>query len=420
MNLFTKVYTRVSRYGLKYVMLIILRNKVYRPLNALVLRVEKRLFRNHPLTDTIVLESHNDFDTNGGAFYRYLIEHGYNQNYRIVWLLRNKKPASLPPNVEGYNLFRPGLRKNYYICTAKYLSSDHVITEKVRPDQKCFYLTHGPFGLKGFKGLVPLPAQLDYCLCPSKELAPLLAEQYQLPYPNSVQVILGYPEHDVFYQPPQGELKKLTDRQYAKVILWMPTFRVSVGFQRQDSRRELPLGIPIIDGFESYERLNQSLQAENVLLILKIHPMQDLTYVRIRTLSNIIVLDRDLVKRLDIDNYRLMHETDALISDYSSVAYDYLHTGNPIAYTMDDVDDYKLGLIVDHPQDYMAGEIVYTQDDLFRFIDHVIAGQDDYKEQRAALFDRIFQYHDGNSAQRLAAFMGLRAPSEAAPTQQEH
>lgn len=415
MNVFTKFYTRVSRYGLKYVMTVILRNKIYHPLDKLVLGVEKRLFRNHPLNDTIVLESHNDFDMNGGAFYDYLIAHGYNQNYRIVWLLRNRKPAKLPPNVECCNLFRPGLRKNYHLCTAKVISSDHVIFGKVRPDQKSFYLDHGSFSLKAFKGKIIFPEGLDYYLCPSETLAPILADQFEVPYPNERQLILGYPSQDVFYQPPQSELKKLTDHAYAKVILWMPTFRVGVGFHRQDSSAELPLGIPILKDYASYEQLNQSLSEQNTLLILKIHPMQDLTYVKIRTLSNILVLDRDAMKRFGIDNYRLMHETDALISDYSSAAYDYLHAGRPIGYTMDDVEEYKLGLAVDNPEDYMAGEIIYTQEDLFRFIEHVIAGQDDYKEQRAALFDRLFQYHDGNSCKRLADFMGLRAPGEAAP-----
>lgn len=58
--------------------------------------------KNRPLKKIIMIESHNDFDCNGGAFYEYLISHGYNNNYRIVWRLKNRLPRhyKLPNNVD--------------------------------------------------------------------------------------------------------------------------------------------------------------------------------------------------------------------------------------------------------------------------------------------------------------------------------
>ena len=76
------------------------------------------------------------------------------------------------------------------------------------------------------------------------------------------------------------------------------------------------MGIPVIDNYDQYERLNEYLNDNNVLMIIKIHPMQDLSVVRIQTLSNIIVLDGKSVKQYGVDNYRLMKDTDALITDY--------------------------------------------------------------------------------------------------------
>lgn len=407
MNVFVKFKTRVSRYGIKYVLKIIVRNKIYHPLDNFILSIEKKILRKKKLKDTIVIESHNDFDSNGGAFYEYLIRNGYNKKYKIIWLIRNSKPDRLPVNVKCFNMFQPSIVKSYYICTARYMTADHVIIEKVRDDQKTYYLTHGAVGLKAFKGKVILPQKLDYCLCPSEYLAPILAQQYMLEYPNKKQVILGYPMHDVFYRPIDGELNKITRKQYSKVILWMPTFRIAVGFHRNDSISELPMGIPIIEDMDTYEELNELLKKHNVLLILKLHPMQDMTYIKINSISNIIVLDGMTVKKLGIDNYQLMRETDALISDYSSVAYDYLHTGKPIAYTLDDADSYKLGFIVDNPREWMAGNIIYTMEELIQFINDIIVGKDSFKEKRKKLFDKVFQYHDGNSSERLAIFMGL-------------
>ena len=87
-------------------------------------------------------------------------------------------------------------------------------------------------------------------------LAPILADQYNLSYPNKKQRVLGYPMHDIFYNGGQGDLRKLTNKTYKKVILWMPTFRKSVDFSRMDSTSELALGVPILKDRESCNELN--------------------------------------------------------------------------------------------------------------------------------------------------------------------
>ena len=128
----------------------------------------------------------------------------------------------------------------------------------------------------------------------------------------------------------------------------MPTFRKSVDFSRMDSTSELALGVPILKDRESCNELNTFLAANNALLIVKIHPMQDLTTVKIKDMSNILVLDANTVKQRGVDNYHLMKDVDALISDYSSAAYDFLHADKPIAYTLDDAEDYKLGFLFEN------------------------------------------------------------------------
>ena len=119
------------------------------------------------------------------------------------------------------------------------------------------------------------------------------------------------------------------------------------------------------------------------------------------------MLDGISVKKLGIDNYRLMKDMDALISDYSSAAYDYLHLNRPIAYTMDDAEDYKVGFLVENPKDYMAGTIIYNYEDLYSFIADVSNDIDDYKEKRKELSDKIWEFHDGKSCERLAKHMNI-------------
>ena len=92
-----------------------------------IIKALKVILRNKPLKNIIVIESHNDFDCNGGAFYDFLIENEYNKKYKIVWLLKHpdKKPGKLPSNVECVSLFKPSIKKDYYNVIAKYFTSDN-------------------------------------------------------------------------------------------------------------------------------------------------------------------------------------------------------------------------------------------------------------------------------------------------------
>ena len=83
--------------------------------------------------------------------------------------------------------------------------------------------------------------------------------------------------------------------------------------------------------------------------------------------------------------YMFIALTDALISDYSSVAVDYLIVDRPIAFTLDDYEAYKKtrGFVFENPLIYMPGHHLYTFDDLEHFLLDVSMGLDPYKEQRA-------------------------------------
>ena len=164
MNAIQKYKDRVKQYGRKYVWSVILRNKVYIPLNSSILNLCKHLFHNTEPHKTIVIESHNDFDCNGGAIYDYLISNDYNKTYKIIWLLKHESPKNLPTNVHCFNIWKPSLRKSYYISTAKYSFADDVITPKINQHQTLIYCTHGGVTFKNVKGKVVVPDFVDYIL----------------------------------------------------------------------------------------------------------------------------------------------------------------------------------------------------------------------------------------------------------------
>ena len=372
----------------------------------IIKNITLKIYKNKPLQDIIVIESHNDFDSNGGAFYEYLLKEGFNKKYKIVWFLRNKSPSNLPENVIGVRYNRLSFKRWYYQYTAKYIVCGHLFIECLREGQKSYYTTHGAMALKNTKGKVTMPEGVTYILCPSEFLAPIQADLTLMHYPNDKQIYVGYPCHDILYGKATGDLSKITNVKFRKSILWMPTFRKN-SENRCDSEGTQPLGIPILSTLEEFEELNDNLRSKDILLIIKIHPMQDISTIRITDMSNVVVLDAKKVKKLNVDNYRLMKDTDALISDYSSSGTDYFHMNKPIAYSLDDKEDYKLGFIVNDPTIFMPGNKIYTISDLYDFIDDIDKGLDRYRQEREEVFGKFFQYHDGESCKRLAQHMGI-------------
>ena len=68
---------------------------------------------------------------------------------------------------------------------------------------------------------------------------------------------------------------------------------------------------------------------------------------------------------------------------------------------------YKLGFIVKDPMELIGGQVINNKQDFLSFISDVINGRDIYKEKRHEVFDKIFEFKDGNSCQRLAEFLNL-------------
>lgn len=363
-------------------------------------------FKSKPLKNTIVIESHNDFDCNGGAFYDYLINHKYNEKYRIVWLVRRKVKHKLPKNVTTVPLYGPSFRKAYYMCNYKYMLYDCEGGHKMRDEQILVYCSHGAGGLKAIKGKMFIPDDVDYILTLSNRYKPIQAEQWSLSAGDPRLVSIGYPSHDILFRK-FNELDKITNVKYEKVFLWMPTFRKGIAFNRNDSSRAQRFGLPIIETTKQYRRLNDTLKGLNALMIIKIHPKQDLSTLKLPDLSNIKILTGDDVKRLGIDNYRLMTNVDAMISDYSGAIYDFLQRDLPIGYVLEDMAHYKSGFVVEDIRELVAGAEIYNIDELVGFIEDVCDNIDRYVDKRRKVRGYIHEFSDGQACKRLARLLDI-------------
>lgn len=362
---------------------------------------------SHPLKNVIIIESHDDFDCNGGAFYDYLLAEHYNDTYKIIWLLKKPAPHKLPKNVKGYPIDRPNLMKSYYRCVAKILTADDFVTPKVRDDQKEYYLTHGGITFKNVKGLLVVPDHVDYVLSSSANYDPYVCQNYSIPYPNAKMLHFGYPRDDCLYTDTPDEFWKISNVTYDKVILWMPTFRKLAGTDRNDSTMVQPLGIPLIENLETYNQLNLFLKKHRIFLILKIHPCQDLSDLKVTDQSNIRVVTGKTMKELGLNLSYLMKSADALISDYSSSAYQYLLLDRPLAFVLSDLKEYKLGFSVKNYTDFLPGNYIYKFSDMITFLEQITLGNDQHHQERLDLRKFLYEHMDGSACERLVRHMNL-------------
>ena len=368
------------------------------------------IYKRFPLKDFIVIMSHDDFDCNGGAFYDYLIKKGYNEKYKIVWIIRHKAPNMLPKNVYAFKYFRPSIVKDYYISRAKILISEDFIIGKVRKDQKAYYFTHGHggFAIKNVVGKIVIPDTIDYCLVSSHHLDEIESKAWSMPYPNNKMLNLGFPSNDVLFAPDLKTSHIIKKDEFDLTILWMPTFR-KLWVGRNDSSRDYEYGIPLIESAELMAALKRYLAEKNYCLIIKIHPMQAKeTYIKLKQEENrnLIVLDGSDVKAKSITNQQLYVLADLMISDYSTAVFPFMLLNKPIGFVLSDLSDYSIGLSME-AEDVMVGYKIYSYDNFIRFVDDAAGKKDIFYKKRTETVKYLYDYIDGNSCERIVQHMGL-------------
>ena len=354
----------------------------------------------------IVLESHPDFTDSAKALYDYLKEFG-KKEYKFIWLVDNPKKYNKLKlkNTKFINVYKPvSLRYIYHIITSKYLMfGNREIRWVDLNKQIVISLTHGlPF--KTSKGLLPSDHTFNYLLSSSEEISPYMAEEF-ITSTNKC-IVTGLPRNDILFQKNKNVENLI--KKYNKFIIWLPTYKKHKNVDIIDSKKYQDKVIPLFNESELVE-LNKKLQKENVLLMLKFHPAQDLTNLKNIELTNIYLWKNEDLENHNINLYSLLAYSDALITDYSSVGADYLLVDKPLAYVRDDMEEYsqKRGFCFKDIEKMSPGDKIKTQKEFIKFIDNIINNKDNYKKERKEIKSFYHQYQDGNSCKILSDYFNL-------------
>ena len=190
-----------------------------------------------------------------------------------------------------------------------------------------------------------------------------------------------------------------------KYIFWLPTFRTAKENLAQLNEQQIisETGLPIVYSRSALKMLDKLLEFHNIGLIIKMHPFQDRRVVHCDGLKNIVLLENHQLIKADIQINQLLGWADALISDYSSVAVDYLLLNRPIAFTLDDVEEYELsrGFVFENIRDWLPGVEIYHQKDLMEFVEAIANGVDSSLKKRNRIRNKMYQYFDDKSCYRI-------------------
>lgn len=122
-----------------------------------------------------------------------------------------------------------------------------------------------------------------------------------------------------------------------------------------------------------------------------------------------MIFNEDL-KRINIKLYELLGASDALITDFSSVYFDYLLLDKPIGFATDDLKDYKnnRGYTVEDPLSIMPGEKIQNIDEFKSFLTNVSIEHDSFQEERFRVNNLVNSFKEGNACQRILDYLEIK------------
>jgi CDP-glycerol glycerophosphotransferase len=207
---------------------------------------------------------------------------------------------------------------------------------------------------------------------------------------------IGYPRNDVLHrEPTEGDLinvdRAAHDRARAaraagkRVILYAPTFRDA---NRAKWIVEAGLG-----------RVARELERRGDCLLVNLHPVEQPHAAELAPALPGVTF---VTPRTDL--YPLLRQADALVTDYSSVMFDYLHLDRPILLFRPDHQDYteRSRKLFDAKLATLPGPVAPDAQALLNLLAKKDLPDASHAAARKALRDSLFDHHDGAAGQRLA------------------
>ena len=350
------------------------------------------------------------------AIYEYMLSDEKYKDYKFVWFFKNKlfqnyEFLSKNPNTKVISKKSKEYKK--YLQTAKYWVFNYKIPDYIKPKKNQVFLQcwHGtPLKRLGCD-LIHFDNQLNtmdemkkrykvesekfsYFISPSKFASEKFISAWNLKEIGKEDIIIekGYPRNDFLFKYTENDVKEIKERiigeniQGKKIILYAPTYRAN--------QHESGVGYVYKEEVD-FEKMREKL-GQDFIILFRPHYF----------IANAFDFDKYkgfVYNVSEVDDINELYViSDILITDYSSVFFDYANLKRPMIFYMYDLEHYRdesNGFYFDVEEE-LPGKIVRTDDDL---IDEIIRVSKEFKyDEKYRKFNEKYNYlDDANASKRV-------------------
>lgn len=353
------------------------------------------IFKNFKVQNNkIIFESGRGLvDGNVKAVYDYIVENNITE-IKCVWLVnKNTDTTSLR---KGDYAYYKTLKSYYHLATAKYWLRSQSIGSllKKKKEQVYIQLWHGNGVMKkmGYdvnndkeRPIVDHVKEWDYYIANDKYDANVIKSSTS--YNKNIDILgMACVDNSIKNSKDKNFKKKVLSKlnikeKNKKIILYAPTFRDF------DLDKDI-INVPI-------EKLKN---LKDCLILVRLHPL-----VREK-------INKDIFKHKNIINAceypdcsDILAIADILITDYSSIIYEYSPLNRPIIFYPYDYEKYvelRGGFYVDYKKE-LPGPLCYTEEELLNVLENIDVNQTKYNKKINS-FNKKYNYlSDGQASKRF-------------------
>lgn len=370
-------------------------------------------FYKLPIEDKkIFYSAYNNYIMAGNpyAIFKNIIEDERFKDYEHIWAYKDEeslKNRTFQKYRDSKNVKYVNINSKDYLkalATSKYLFNNSALPTyfKKRKEQIYTQTWHGtPLKSIGpkfdnqYKLSSVQNAQRNFIMCdnllmPNKFTADTIMESYYLPKSCESKILdIGYPRIDLVQNTNKDEIRKLLETKIKKsltnkkVVLYAPTFRSEKG-------------IPIDDHSKLIEELEEviSKETKDCEVFFKIHVNSAKALKKNKNISSRLIFD-------EIETNELLSCVDILITDYSSIFFDFLVTKKPIIFFCYDFEEYASLRGILFKKEEFPGAVVKEISELRDSIIDITNNNYNYSKNQDNFLNK-FSYADKGNSSKLA------------------
>ena len=346
------------------------------------------------------------------ALYNYLINDDKYNNYQFVWgfknpeeykFLENNKNTKVI-NIKSKDFLKILGKAKYWIFNFKI--QDYIFPKDNQVFVQCWhgtplkrlgcdleYFNNAMNSISEIRSRYHIEAsKFSYFLSPSKFATEKFISAWDLDKINKTDIILeeGYPRNDFLLNYTESDINRIKNNLNIqdinkKILLYAPTYR--------DNQHSAGIGYTYETQVD-FDKLREEL-SEDYIILFRAHWLvaQEFEFEKYK----------DFI--IDVSNYDDINElyviSDALITDYSSVFFDYANLKRPIIFYMYDLKQYRddiRGFYLDIKE--LPGNIIEKEEELVKEIKS-LSSKFEYNEKYKKFNEKFNYLDDGKASKRI-------------------